>query len=332
MWVQISKIYFGVCSILCYNKYGDAMKKFLTWLVTVGILCTILFYREQIFSYLLVEIIYPHEFVVYEPNQYYQEIDYKFVQETDDFTPKNRQELFNVFYTVLNRGWDSFSFVCDLSYTDCVTDIQNILDEGTELSSLNNFVHPYNNYKEIEIMVNNFGRVDVFIDKLYSDREIQEIDAAIDKIYNEIILESMTLEEKIKTVHDYIINTTKYLREKEVDENGDLLFPLGTNKAYGPILNHVASCGGYTDAMALFLYRMGVQNYKISSVEHIWNLVYIDDSWKHLDLTWDDPITTTDEDVLTYNFFLISTKELILKDVAEHDYNASIFMETEESN
>ncbi len=308
------------------------MKKFLSWLATLGILCTVFFYREQIFSYLLIKIIYPHEFVVYEPNQYYHGLDYKFVQETDDFTPENRQQLFNVFYTILNRGWESFSFVCDFSYKNCVTDIQTILDEGTELSSLNNFVHPYNNYREIEIVVNNFGRVDVSIDKLYSEEEIQAIDIEIDRIYDEIVSDSMSLKEKIKAVHDYIIDTTKYLREKEMDANGNLLFPLGTNKAYGPIFNHVASCGGYTDAMALFLYKMGVQNYKVSSVEHIWNLVYIDDTWKHLDLTWDDPITTTGEDVRTYNFFLISTKELILKDVAEHDYNASIFMETKESS
>lgn len=303
------------------------MKKFLAWIITVGILCTILFYKEEVFAYILVKVIYPNEFVIEESNIYDTKLDYAYVQNTDDFTPENKEELINIFYTILNRGWDSFSFVCDLSYKDCISDIQNLLDENYQLSNLNNFVHPYNNYNQIEISVNNFGRVDITIDKLYSEEEIQTIDAEIDHIYNTIITEEMTTYDKIKAIHDYIIINTKYVREEETDANGNLLFPLGTNKAYGPLINKIASCGGYTDLMSLFLYKMEIQNYKISSEEHIWNLVYIDGTWKHLDLTWDDPITSTGEDLLTHNFFLISTQELIAKNVAEHDYNSSIFVE-----
>lgn len=304
------------------------MKKFLAWLITIGILCTILFYKEKIISYLLIKVIYPSEFVVEESNQYNTNIDYAYVQNTDDFTPENKQELMNIFYTILNSGWDSFSFVCSLSYENCISDIQGLLKEDYQLSNLNNFVHPYNNYNQIEISVNNFGRVDVTIDKLYSKEEIQAIDAKIDYVYNALITENMTIYDKIKTIHDYIIINTKYVREEETDASGNLLFPMGTNKAYGPLINYISSCGGYTDAMSLFLYKMGIQNYKVSSKEHIWNLVYIDGTWKHLDLTWDDPITNTGEDVLTHNFFLITTQELIDKNVAEHDYDSSIFIET----
>lgn len=303
------------------------MKKFLTWLITVAILCVILFYREEIFSYLLVKIIYPNEFVIEEPNKYYTNLDYSYIQNTDDFTPENKEQLMNVFYTILNNGWDSFSFVCDLTYENCIPDIQQLLKENYQLSNLNNFVHPYNNYNQIEISVNNFGRVDVTVDKLYSSEEIKEIDMKIEQIYNSVITDKMSMYDKIKAIHDYIIKNTKYVHEEEKDSNGSFIFPLGTNKAYGPLINNVSSCGGYTDAMALFLYKLGIQNYKISSSEHIWNLVYIDGSWKHLDLTWDDPVTSTGEDILTHNFFLITTEELINKNVAEHDYNTSVFIE-----
>ena len=303
------------------------MKKFIAWLITVAILCTILFYKEEVFAYLLVKIIYPSEFVVEESNQYNNKIDYQYVQNTDNFTPKNKEELMNVFYTILNNGWDSFSFVCDLSYKDCISDIEYLLEENYKLSNLNNFVHPYNNYNQIEISANNFGRVDVNIDKLYSTEEIRAIDAEIDRIYNDIITKDMNTNDKIKAIHDYIIINTKYVREEDIDSNGNLLFPLKTNKAYGPLLNKISSCGGYTDAMSLFLYKMGIKNFKVSSKEHIWNLVYIDGSWKHLDLTWDDPITNTGEDILTHNFFLITTEELINKNVAEHDYDSSVFIE-----
>ena len=160
------------------------MKKFLAWLITVAILCTILFYKEEIFAYMLVKVIYPNEFVVEDSNQYDTELNYAYVQNTDDFTPENKEELMNIFYTILNSGWDSFSFVCDLSYDNCISDIQDLLAEDYQLSNLNNFVHPYNNYNQIDISVNNFGRVDVTIHKLYSDEEIKAIDAEIDRIYN----------------------------------------------------------------------------------------------------------------------------------------------------
>lgn len=303
------------------------MKKFLAWLITVGILCTILYYKEQIVAYLLVKVIYPNEFIIKDSNQYNTGLDYTYVQNTDDFTPENKKELLNIFYTILNNGWDSFSFVCDLSYENCIDDVEQLLDSEYELSNLNNFVHPYNNYNHIEVNVNSIGRIDVTIDKLYSEEEIVLIDNKINEIYNSIITEDMTTYDKIKAIHDYIIINTEYKHEEEKDAEGNYLFPLGTNKAYGPLINNISSCGGYTDAMSLFLYKIGIQNYKVSSAEHIWNLVYIDGSWKHLDLTWDDPITTTGEDILTHNFFLITTQELIDKNVAEHDYDYSVFIE-----
>ena len=79
------------------------MKKFIAWLITVAILCTILLYKEEVFAYLLVKIIYPSEFVVEKSNQYINKSDYQYVQNTDNFTPKNKAELMNVFYTILNN-------------------------------------------------------------------------------------------------------------------------------------------------------------------------------------------------------------------------------------
>ena len=94
-------------------------------------------------------------------------------------------------------------------------------------------------------------------------------------------------------------------------------------------------CGGYTDAMALFLDKMGITNYKIASENHIWNLVYIDGSWKHLDLTWDDPVSTDGTDYLQHKYFLITTKQLKEADsgdviVVEHNFKDSIYRELKE--
>lgn len=289
----------------------------------VLILLGILFYKQEITSYILVNIIYPREFKVEAPNQYSSNNSYEFVKLTNDFTPTNKEELLNIFYTILNNGWEDFSFVCDLSYVECLNDVQAILDDPYLLSDLNNFVHPYNSYNELKVNMNNIGRIDVHVDKVYSIEDIALIEAKVDEIKNLVITDTMSTREKIRAIHDYIINTTVYSSEDIVNGN------MGTrsNTAYGALINHLASCGGYTDAMALFLYDFGLLNYRISSVQHIWNLVYIDNEWKHLDLTWDDPVTTTREQILLDKFFLISTSELEAFEVEDHEFDKNIFRE-----
>ena len=80
--------------------------------------------------------------------------------------------------------------------------------------------------------------------------------------------------------------------------------------------------------MAIFLNKMNIPNYRISSVNHVWNLVYLDGKWLHLDLTWDDPVVNTKENLLLHNFFLINSDELKKKNTGQHDYDANIFLET----
>ena len=136
----------------------------------------------------------------------------------------------------------------------------------------------------------------------------------------------MDNKEKIKAVHDYIINNTKYDEEKEYTEiNGIKNYKNKSNIAYGPLINGKAICGGYTDAMSIMLYNLGIYNFKISNDNHVWNVINIDDKWLNTDLTWDDPLTNTKEDVLTYTFFLKTTDELLLLDTTEHTFNKDFY-------
>ncbi len=79
--------------------------------------------------------------------------------------------------------------------------------------------------------------------------------------------------------------------------------------------------------MQLFLEKMGIKSYRISSDKHIWNAVYLDNTWYHLDLTWDDPITNTNADYLSHDYFLISTKQLSELNTEQHNFNKNIFNE-----
>ena len=80
--------------------------------------------------------------------------------------------------------------------------------------------------------------------------------------------------------------------------------------------------------MQLFLEKLNIKNFRVSSNNHIWNAVYIDGKWYNLDLTWDDPVITNIEaDVLEHNFFMIDTAKLLEIEKTEHNFNQEVYSE-----
>ena len=76
----------------------------------------------------------------------------------------------------------------------------------------------------------------------------------------------------------------------------------------------LAVCEGLSRAYQYLLYRCGINSTLISGTAagggHMWNMVKVDGEWYHIDVTWDDPITTTGEQVLRYNYFLVSDAKI----------------------
>lgn len=301
------------------------MKKFIKFLIFIALTSTLFYFRNDVINFILNKI-YTKEINIEEKNEYYIDYDFVYVKNTNDFNPKNKQDLINIFYTILNSGWDNFSFYCNKEYKTCKKDINDIINDANILPSINNYVHPFNSYASFSISVNNFGKVNVTIEKIYTDEIISVLNKKTKEIESNIITNNMDNKEKIKAVHDYIINNTKYDEEKEYTEiNGIKNYKNKSNIAYGPLINGKAICGGYTDAMSIMLYDLGIYNFKISNDNHVWNVINIDDKWLNTDLTWDDPLTNTKEDVLTYTFFLKTTDELLLLDTTEHTFSKDFY-------
>lgn len=305
------------------------MRKLLTTillLITIGLLFT---YHNDIIQFLMINVVYKDEVLIKEANIYEKDNNWEFVQQTEDFRPENKQDILNIFYTALNRGWDELTFYCPNDYETCLDDVSDITSDQNILSYVNNFVSTYNSYNKIRVNMNNFGRVNIEIQKIYTNEMIDQINQKIDEIYSQIINDSMSDEAKIKAVHDYIINSTIYDNERSEQIKSGVVIDVihSSNTAYGPLFTGKAICGGYTDAMALFLDKMEIPNYKVASERHIWNVVYINGTWKHLDLTWDDPVVDTGENILTNNYFLITTTELESKDDLQHNFDKTIFSE-----
>lgn len=113
--------------------------------------------------------------------------------------------------------------------------------------------------------------------------------------------------DQIKYLHDKLVFETTY------SEDAKLPFT-----AYGAIVEHKATCQGYSDAMHLILRRAGFEAAFVighgdsMDYTHKWNYVKLSDGkWYILDPTWADP-AGKDADYINYDYFLIDDPTLLL--------------------
>ena len=300
------------------------MKKYIVLLILVILFGFTFAFRRPLYNlYRTYFVKEEKEVTLTASNDYTRDYDFNYVKRTDDFTPSNYQDLLNIYYTVLNSGEEEFSFYCTDEYSECINDVDSLANNQKVLSTINNFVHPFNSFRHLETSYDDYGKVTLKIEHIYSNNDIKLINAKVEEIEKEIWNSSMSNEDKIKEAHNYIINNSKYDKDRS-DIN---IVKYKSDTAYGSLLEGYSLCGGYTDAMELFLEDMGIKSYKISSENHVWNAVYLNDAWYHLDLTWDDPITTDGSDILEYNFFLITTSELSELEGEQHNYDKNVYSE-----
>ncbi len=303
----------------------QGFKKLLLVAFLIGIIIAVYIYHTQIIDFFVTLTNPKKEIVIKDPNPYKVPWDFNYVQNTDDFEPENYQELLNIFYTVVNSGWEDFTFYCPEEYKECLNDVASLADNQQALSLINNYVHPYNSYQTMDTMIVGKRRIDIKVTRLYQPRQIEALNKVVNNVLQKLIKNNMTEYDKIRTIHDFIVNNATYDRNMTKPEKKT---PYHSSTAYGPLIEGYAICGGYSDAMQLFLFKLGIKNYKVSSEKHIWNFVYTNKKWYHLDLTWDDPITIDGSNRLKHTYFLITSSALEkLNKEDNHTYDKTIFSE-----
>ena len=317
------------------------MKKFIVVVFCLAIIIFITFNITEISDYLANKLSAKQQLVIEDKNEYAKEAGFLFVNLNEDYIPYSYQDLLNITYSVINNGWDSFTFYCPTEYKNCLDDMQEISKNELVLTHINNYVHPFNNFTVLNTSILTSGEITLNITHVYSDNQIQAINTEVDRLMNLLVKENNTDYENIKAIHDYIINNTKY---DEQYESGDS--PYASSIAYGTLFDHYATCNGYTDTMAIFLTKLGIPNYKIATTKedisysatgHVWNAVFTGGKWLHLDLTWDDPISDDGRNILLHKYFLVTTDELNEADsgevtIEEHNFNKSIYLEFNEKS
>jgi len=270
-------------------------------------------------------------------NEYSKDYNFLYIKNSKDYIPYSYNDLMDILYSVINQGWKEFTFYCPAEYTDCIKDITTLSKDEFNLTHINNFVHPYNSFNTIQTSITESGEITVNVEYLYNKNDIKDINKYVDKVIKEKYNKTDDDYENLKRIHDYIIENTKY--DIERNDKGDSKYK--SFQAYGPAIEGYATCNGYADLMAIILSKLNYENYKIATTSdeisyesngHIWNAVKINNNWVHLDLTWDDPVSTDGKDYLYHKYFLISTEEMATADqgnvnVEEHNFDKSIYQE-----
>ena len=282
------------------------MKKILTIIICIFLILLTVFYANKITDYLASFVGQNHQTKVNNDNLYTKNLDYLFVQESKDYVPYSYQDILNIFYSILDHHEESFTIYCPYEYTKCISDTQKIINDEAVRTHLNNYVHPFNTYTNINTTISNSGEITLKIKYLYNEEQMEKISNRVDELINQLITNDMSDYDKIKTIHDYIINHAKY----DVDNNNNKKSVYDSALAYGPLFQGYATCNGYTDLMAIFLTKMGFNNYKVATTPEEINNYTISSFWTAIYYKFLHAYTIQKERLETHlsfqSFFIVS--------------------------
>ncbi|MDO4711507.1 MAG: transglutaminase domain-containing protein [Peptostreptococcaceae bacterium] len=144
---------------------------------------------------------------------------------------------------------------------------------------------------------------------------------------------SMSQEEKVKAIHDHIINSSDY----HLGDENDRFNGLSVHSPYTLSKEKVGVCQAY----AILFYKIATAAdipcklvpgdfessfiYQDDDTQHLWNMVQIDGKWYHIDVTGDDPIikNAPNARMLSYEYYLKSDATM----ARSHSWNLDTYPE-----
>lgn len=93
--------------------------------------------------------------------------------------------------------------------------------------------------------------------------------------------------QKVKLIHDLIIDKVEYNQTLYNNhfKNEDTQY---SQSVYSVFCTDLTVCAGYSQAFEMMCNGSGIDAVAVTSADHEWNKVRIDDSWYNVDCTWDD--------------------------------------------
>ncbi len=140
--------------------------------------------------------------------------------------------------------------------------------------------------------------------------------AALKRLLIDIVDDSMTDEEKVKAIHDWLVMNVTYdaaLYDLFGSVSNDTLKSYNGFYLEGVLFDRLAVCEGISKAFAALCNIEGIpcvcvegyQTQNPGGVGHAWNKVYVNSCWYIVDATSDGTIINGREEVLSYQYYLI---------------------------
>ena len=204
---------------------------------------------------------------------------------------------------------DEYSDLCQALADSCVNGTQvdisrfGVNEDGLDAAFVDVWYSgrlPWNAYS-YSYSLTDSGAVTSFAPIYYDPAEYDYdlYEQTVQQIIDQVIVENMTQWEMALAVHDYLIVNSCYDETLQRNTNYDLL------------VNGTAVCSGYAMAYLDIMTRLGIQCRFVESqpMAHAWNMVKIDGSWYHIDLTHDDP-TPDSYGYVSHERFLKTDQEM----------------------
>ena len=176
-----------------------------SFVITFITICT--FFKNDI-SYLLTSRSVVRNYGETMENSYFIEDNFDYVDNYEKAELHSKEEIINSIYYIINSGVTTSKRYCAKDYKDCYKDMESISNDTNLLSILNNYVHPYNSFDSI---IFNFDEnvIEIEIKHTYTKEEITKLNNIVDEVINKNIKNNMTVEQKVKAIHDYIVKNIK---------------------------------------------------------------------------------------------------------------------------
>ena len=161
------------------------MKKISSACFTISLLAFAvgIFLNKDIIVKTVVQTLLEREEVSFEyKNSYYLRYKFNYINDMDEFKLRNKKDLMDLYYSVINNGSESFNFYCPSEYKKCLQNVTEIAYDSQILSTINGFVHPYNSFDTIETFYYSSGKVILNVNKTYSTEKIILINSKVEEI------------------------------------------------------------------------------------------------------------------------------------------------------
>lgn len=146
--------------------------------------------------------------------------------------------------------------------------------------------------------------------------KMKKLDTKVKLIVSKIVKSDTDITTKERVIHDWIANNTEYDNSHSIYEH------------FTTLEEHVGVCEGHT-LLAQKMFEIASIKSKvvegtIQGEKHSLNLVQTEDGWRHVDITWDDPVTPDGSDIIKHDYF--NVKDNIIS--RDHSWDKSKYPHT----